>query len=323
MSSAATPSTPLPVRTPGSRARGRHRRPERPEIPAGAPALLLAVPGEATAAAQLIADELVSLVRAEQPGIDVTAVYLTADNALAGEPVPVAEPLAGEDVPAEDQPLDDRHLMGGPAQREPAPTLADVLARDAEKRAAGSEVAAPVVVPLLPGTSDALRTALASVDGEFTTTDALGPHPLLAEAVHVRLSEAGLARADRARLFAVNTSADGVVLATVGGDEALQHAGITGVLLAARLAVPVVAATLDDAGSVASAVAELRGAGCAQPALAPYLIGPEFDADLLKSVAAEVDCPAAEPLGAYPTIARLVLGLYLGALGIQQDAELG
>jgi hypothetical protein len=304
MSSAATPSTPLPVRTPGSRARGRHRRPERPEIPAGAPALLLAVPSEATEVAQRIADELVSLVRAEQPGIDATAVYLTAG--------PV---LTGEDAPAEGQ-----GLLSG---REAALTLADVLARDAEKRAAGSEIAAPVVVPLLPGTSAALQSALASLEGEFTTTDGLGPHPLLAEALHVRLSEAGLARADRARLFAVNTSADGVVLATVGGEEALQHAGITGVLLAARLAVPVVAASLDQPGSVAAAVAELRGAGCAQPALAPYLIGPEADAGLLTSVAAEVDCPTAEPLGAYPTIARLVLGLYLGALGIERDAELG
>ncbi|QMU68739.1 sirohydrochlorin chelatase [Streptacidiphilus sp. P02-A3a] len=305
MSSAATPSTPLPVRTPGSRARGRHRRPERPEIPAGAPALLLAVPAEAGQDVQRIADELVSLVRAEQPGIDATAVYLHGNSAVSGD-------AEGEEASAGD----------GFRERGSAPTLADVLARDAAKRAAGSEVAAPVVVPLLPGSSAALRAALDAVGGEFTATDALGPHPLLAEALHVRLSEAGLARADRARLFAVNTSADGVVLATVGGDEAVQQAGITGVLLAARLAVPVVAASLDEPGSVAAAAAQLRGTGCAQPALAPYLIGPEFDADQLKSVAAEVDCPASEPLGAYPTIARLVLGRYLNALGIEQDASL-
>ena len=305
MSSAATPSTPLPVRTPGSRARGRHRRPERPEIPAGAPALLIAVPAEADPAAQQIADELVSLVRAEQPGIDATAVYL-GSGLESG--IPAVDDAASEEDFA-------------PAAA--APTLAAELARAAEQRAAGVEAAAPVVVPLLPGTSPALEAALAAAGGGFTATEGLGPHPLLAEALHVRLSEAGLARADRARLFAVNTSADGVVLATVGGDEALQQAGITGVLLAARLAVPVVAATLDEPDSVAAAVAQLRGTGCAQPALAPYLIGPEFDADQLKSMAAEVDCPASEPLGAYPTIARLVLGRYLTALGIAQDAELG
>ena len=309
MSSAATPSTPLPVRTPGSRARGRHRRPERPEIPAGAPALLLAVPAEAGQDVQRIADELVSLVRAEQPGIDATAVYLGFEAPL---PAVDSDPAAAEAATEEYFPA-----------TASVPTLAAALARVAEQRAAGDEVVAPVVVPLLPGTSTELQAALDAAEGGFTATEGLGPHPLLAEALHVRLSEAGLARADRARLFAVNTSADGVVLATVGGDEALQQAGITGVLLAARLAVPVVAATLDQPDSVAAAVAQLRGTGCAQPALAPYLIGPEFDADQLKSMAAEVDCPASEPLGAYPSIARLVLGRYLTALGIAQDAELG
>jgi hypothetical protein len=285
MSSAATSSTPLPVRTPGSRARGRHRRPERPEIPAGSPSLLLAVPSEAGQAAQQIADELVSLVRAEQPGIDVTAGYVSA----------AADHEDGQN----------------------ALTIADVLVRAAES---GSP--APVLVPLLPGPNASFQEALAALDGEVRSTDALGPHPLLAEALHVRLSEAGLARADRARLFAVNTSADGIVLATTGGPEALQLAEVTGVLLAARLAVPVVAATLDEPGAVAAAAAHLRETGCVQPALAPYLIGPEVDADLLKSVAAEAECPASEPLGAYPTIARLVLGLYLGAIGVEQDAEL-
>ena len=281
MSSAATSSTPLPVRTPGSRARGRHRRPERPEIPAGAPALLVAVPSEATQAAQQIVDELVSLIRAEQPGIDVRAGYLSSTS-------------------------------------DETPTLSALL--DA---AAAEERPTPVVVPLLPGPSDAFRSALAELPGEVRITDTLGPHPLLAEALHVRLSEAGLARADRARLFAINTSADGIVLATVGGAEALQLAEVTGVLLAARLAVPVVAAALDEPGSVAAAAAHLRSTGCGQPAMAPYLFGPEVGEELLKAVAAEADCPAAEPLGAYPTVARLVLGHYLGALGIEQDPDQG
>ncbi|WP_081982173.1 sirohydrochlorin chelatase [Streptacidiphilus albus] len=316
MSSAATPSTPLPVRTPGSRARGRHRRPERPEIPAGAPALLLAVPGEPTSSTQQIADELVSLVRAEQPGIDVTAVYLVADQAL--DAVPAAQAPAEGDAPTEGD-AQDGDVPAAVFGTEPAgpPSLAAALARAAE---AGAAV--PVVVPLLPGPNTAFDLALADLGGGITTTDPLGPHPLLAEALHVRLSEAGLARADRARLFAVNTAADGIVLATVGGPEALQFAEVTGVLLAARLAVPVVAATLDEPGSVAAAATHLRETGCGQPALAPYLIGPEVDADLLKSVAAETDCPAAETLGAYPTIARLVLGLYLGAIGVERDADL-
>ncbi|MFC1403624.1 MULTISPECIES: sirohydrochlorin chelatase [Streptacidiphilus] len=283
MSSAATPSTPLPVRTPGTRARGRHRRPERHEIPAEAPALLLAVPAEATPATQQIADELVALIRAEQPGIDARAGYLSA-NGTDGD---------GTE------------------------TLAALLSA-----AAAEERPAPVVVPLLPGPSDSFRDAVSGIPGEVRVTDTLGPHPLLAEALHVRLSEAGLARADRARLFAINTSADGVVLATVGGAEALQLAEVTAVLLAARLAVPVVAAALDEPGSVAAAAAHLRATGSAQPALAPYVFGPEVDPDLLKSVTAEAECQASEPLGAYPTVARLVLGLYLTALGMELDPDL-
>ncbi|MFC1414410.1 sirohydrochlorin chelatase [Streptacidiphilus sp. N1-12] len=285
MSTAASPSTPLPVRTPGTRARGRHRRPERPELPTGAPALVVAVPAEDTPAARQIADELVSLIRAEQPGIDVTVGYLTSSGAESA-------------------------------------TLAALLTE-----AAAAQRPGPVVVPLLPGPNESLRTALAELqdglEGGIRVTDALGPHPLLAEALHVRLSEAGLARADRARLFAINTSADGIVLGTVGGAESLQLAEVTGVLLAARLAVPVVAAALDQPGAVAAAAAHLRETGCAQPALAPYLFGPEADPELLKNEAAEADCQTAEPLGAYPTVARLVLGLYLAELGLELDPEQG
>ncbi len=147
-------------------------------------------------------------------------------------------------------------------------------------------------------------------------TDVLGPHPLLAEALHVRLSEAGLARADRARLFTVATAADGIILASVGGDEAVQAAGITGMLLAARLAVPVMAAALDQEGSIASVAEQLRNAGSQQLALAPYLIGPEIDASLVEEAAKEAGCPASEALGPYPAIGKLALAKYTTALGI-------
>ena len=121
------------------------------------------------------------------------------------------------------------------------------------------------MVPLLAGPDSALmrriRQAVMDSRAAAELTDVLGPHPLLAEALHVRLSEAGLARADRARLFTVATAADGIILATVGGEEAVQAAGITGMLLAARLAVPVMAAALDEEGAVAAhrrAAARLR-----------------------------------------------------------------
>lgn len=220
------------------------------------------------------------------------------------------------------------------------PTLQTVLVRTAQERtaryeqaiAAGVEAKAPegpvaVVVPLLAGPDGALlrqvRQAVMESRVAADLTDALGPHPLLAEALHVRLSEAGLARADRARLFTVATAADGIILASVGGDEAVQAAGITGMLLAARLAVPVMAAALDQEGSIASVAEQLRGSGSQQLALAPYLIGPEIDPALIEDAAKEAGCSAAEPLGPYPAIGKLALGKYTTALGIAPQQAQG
>ncbi|MFB7618615.1 MULTISPECIES: hypothetical protein [unclassified Kitasatospora] len=282
MSTAAIPGAPLPVRTPGSRARGRHRRPERPEIPAGSPALVLAVPATAGPESRSVVEELLSIVRSEQNGVQTAAGYLPGDTG-EGESAGTAG---------------DEH------------TVAELLAHAAE-----AGLPAPVVVPLLPGPHGFLADlhALAAEYGAHVT-DVLGPHPLLAEAVHVRLSEAGLARADRARLFAIATAADGVVLTTVGGQEAADAAGITGMLLAARLAVPVVPAALDVPGSVAAAVAHLKEMGAQNPALAPLVIGPEADSELLATAAEETGCPSAAPLGAYPTVGQLIASTYLAVL---------
>ncbi|MGA5820930.1 hypothetical protein ACPC54_24060 [Kitasatospora sp. NPDC094028] len=285
MSTAAIPGAPLPVRTPGSRARGRHRRPERPEIPTGAPALVLAVPATAGPESRSVVEELLSIVRSEQNGVQAAAGYLTGD---------------GEAADSEDR------------------TVAELLAATAE-----AGLPAPVVVPLVSGPHDFL-TGLHALAAEYgaTVTDALGPHPLLAEGVHVRLSEAGLARADRARLFAIATAADGVVLTTAGGEDAAAAAGITGVLLAARLAVPVVAAALDVPGSVAAAVDHLKETGSQRPALAPLVIGPEADSELLATAAEETGCPSAAPLGAYPAVAQLIASTYLAALPTPSPEEL-
>ncbi|MEU6233447.1 hypothetical protein [Kitasatospora sp. NPDC047058] len=279
MSTAAIPGAPLPVRTPGSRARGRHRRPERPEIPAGSPALVLAVPAPAGPESRSVVEELLSIVRSEQNGVQTAAGYLPGDGSEGGS--------AG-----------DEH------------TVAELLAHAAE-----AGLPAPVVVPLVPGPHGFLA-GLHELAAEYgaLVTDALGPHPLLAEAVHVRLSEAGLARADRARLFAIATAADGVVLTTVGGQDAADAAGITGMLLAARLAVPVVAAALDVPGSVADAVAHLKEMGSQNPALAPLVIGPEADSELLATAAEESGCPSAAPLGAYPAVGQLIASTYLAVL---------
>ncbi|MGV9456661.1 sirohydrochlorin chelatase [Streptomyces sp. NPDC003635] len=303
MSSPTGPASGLPVRMPRPRQPGRHRRPEPLAAPEGAPALVLAVPGTPGAATRSLAEEVVSIARSELPGLDARIGYLDGDDAEF-------------------------------------PTLQTVLAHTAQERtaryeqalAAGVEAKAPegpvaVVVPLLAGPDNALlrqvRQAVMESRVAADLTDALGPHPLLAEALHVRLSEAGLARADRARLFTVATAADGIILASVGGEEAVQAAGITGMLLAARLAVPVMAAALDQEGSIASVAEQLRGSGSQQLALAPYLIGPEIDPALIEDAAKEAGCPAAEALGPYPAIGKLALAKYTTALGIAPQQPQG
>ncbi|MYZ06611.1 hypothetical protein GT028_04380 [Streptomyces sp. SID2999] len=301
MSSPTGPESGLPVRMPRPRQPGRHRRPEPLVAPEDAPAFVLAVPGAPSAATRSLAEEVVSIARSELPGLDARIGYLDGDD-------------------------------------DEFPTLSTILARAAEERtarheqavAAGSDAKAPdgpvaVVVPLLAGPDNALlrQTRQAVMDSRVAAelTDVLGPHPLLAEGLHVRLSEAGLARADRARLFTVATAADGIILASVGGEEAVQAAGITGMLLAARLAVPVMAAALDQEGSIASIAEQLRASGSQQLALAPYLIGPEIDTALLTAAAAEVDCATSEALGAYPAIGKLALAKYTASLGIAQQPQ--
>ncbi|MEW2446969.1 hypothetical protein AB0896_05330 [Streptomyces parvulus] len=303
MSSPTGPASGLPVRMPRPRQPGRHRRPEPLVAPEGAPALVLAVPGTPSSATRSLADEVISIARSELPGLDARVGHLDGDDAefpsLSAVLVSAAEERA---------------------------------ARFEQARAAGLDVNEPdgpvaVVVPLLAGPDNALlrRIRQAVMDSKIAAelTDVLGPHPLLAEGLHVRLSEAGLARADRARLFTVATAADGIILASVGGDEAVQAAGITGMLLAARLAVPVIAAALDEEGSIASVAEQLRSSGSQQLALAPYLIGPEIEASVLREAAKEAGCATAEPLGPYPAIGKLALAKYTTALGISPQQPQG
>lgn len=257
-----------------------------------------------------LAEEVVSIARSELPGLDARIGYLDGEEDATVTSFPEFPSLHSV-------------LAHAAAER---------TARVERARAAGAEVADPegpvaVVVPLLAGPDAALmrrlRQAVMDSRAAAELTDVLGPHPLLAEALHVRLSEAGLARADRARLFTVATAADGIVLATVGGEEAVQAAGITGMLLAARLAVPVMAAALDEEGAIAATAEQLRGSGSTQLALAPYLIGPELDSALLEAAAKEAGLSVAEPIGPYPAIGKLALAKYTTTLGITPQQPSG
>jgi hypothetical protein len=273
---------------PRPRQSGRHRRPEALSAPEGAPVLVLAVPGSPTAAALSLAEEVVSIARSELSGLDPRIAFVDGDDA-------------------------------------DFPSLRGVLGQVAAERP-GEDTSA-VVVPLLAGPEAAvlrrIRQAVADSKAQVELTEVLGPHPLLAEALHVRLSEAGLARADRARLFTVATAADGIILATVGGEEAAQAASVTGLLLAARLAVPVLAAALDEDGAIAQAAAQLRSSGSSTLALAPCLIGPEIAPQLLHTAAAEAGCSGADALGPYPAVGKLVVTQYASAVGIPMQSQQG
>ncbi|GAB3115243.1 hypothetical protein GCM10027160_22270 [Streptomyces calidiresistens] len=257
--------------------------------PEGAPVLVLAVPGTPSPASRSLAEEVVSIARADLPGLNARIGFAEGE---------------GDEFPG----------------------LREVLSRvAAERPESGDEAPPAVVVPLLAGPDSAqlrlIRQAVVGSGSGAELTDVLGPHPLLAEAVHVRLSEAGLARADRARLFTVATAADGIILATVGGDEAVQAAGITGMLLSARLAVPVLATAVDSDGAIAATARQLLESGSRQLALAPCLIGPEVPDGLLAAAAEEAGCSASEPLGSYPAIGKLVLSAYAGKIGLNPNPQ--
>jgi sirohydrochlorin ferrochelatase len=180
-----------------------------------------------------------------------------------------------------------------------------------------------VVVPLITGPNPrvyhAIHAGLDEAGVKAMVTDPLGPHPLLAEALHVRLADAGLARADRIRQFSIGAAVDGVIVAAVGGVEAAMEADMTAVLLAARLAVPVVAAALDGQPTVADAVARLRESGGQRIAVAPYVIGPELDHAQLARLASEAGLGCGAPLGAHSSVIRLINLRYEVAMEATMD----
>jgi sirohydrochlorin ferrochelatase len=142
----------------------------------------------------------------------------------------------------------------------------------------------------------------------------LGPHPLLAGALHDRLSEAGLARAGRALGLNVSLGANGVLVVVDRGPQAVGDAGLTAVLLAARLAVPTAPASLGDQASIDAAVERLREAGATHLAVAPCVVGPESSATELDDLCAALSARRSAPLGAHPAIAQLVAARYGEAL---------
>jgi len=175
-----------------------------------------------------------------------------------------------------------------------------------------------VVVPLLagphPAIDAAIGTAVERAAAPVMLAGHLGPHPLLAGALHDRLSDAGLARASRARGISIAVGSSGVLLVADRGPQAVTDAGVTAVLLAARLAMPVAPASIDDPASVHTALDRLREAGANHISIAPCVIGPESDPAMFGRLSSALGTPCAPPLGSHPAIAQLVAVRYGEAL---------
>ncbi|MFI0709730.1 sirohydrochlorin chelatase [Streptomyces inhibens] len=137
----------------------------------------------------------------------------------------------------------------------------------------------------------------------------LGPHPLLAEALHGRLLEAGFP-AGRPR-----SGHDAVVLAAAGSRAArsAQDTEHTARLLSARLGgLPVLPAYASAAApTVTEAVRTLTARGHDRIAVAGLFTAPGRFATQCAAAAPRI---AAAPLGDHPALARLVLHRYDQAL---------
>jgi len=269
------PEPEFPIRQPHARLvqpGGRHRRPVPASLPEGAPALVLAVPSVGEDGLTGPTADIATVLRVDNPALDVRTARI--DHGGRSDPAGI------------------RAVLADAAARRPA--------------GAPSAVIVPQVATPHPGSHRALREAIAATGVNARIGEVFNTNALLAEALHHRLADAGLARADRVRMFSITTSADGIILVTVGGEEAVGTASVTAVLLAARLALPVLAASLDAGPTVEEAAARLDAMGVSRIALAPCVIGPEADPAAIEGAAAAVSAKCAAPLGAHGNVIKLI-----------------
>src|ERR1700722_9830655 len=256
-----------------------HRRAVPASLPQTAPALVLAVPGTDTDLTSGPAGELTAILPVDNPAVEVRAARIDGGG-----------------------PNDPSDLRA---------VLADVATRGPDDRPCA--VVIPLIATVNPPVITRLRESVAASGVNALVSGFLNSNAMIAEALHIRLAEAGLARADRVRLFSIVTAADGVLIATSGGPNGAASANVTSVLLAARLALPVITASVDSAPTVQEGAMRLKEMGVARLAIAPCFIGPEVaKSDLDALLALGADCAA--PIGAHSNIAKLAALTYGQAL---------
>ncbi|MET7477814.1 sirohydrochlorin chelatase [Streptomyces sp. NPDC005648] len=135
---------------------------------------------------------------------------------------------------------------------------------------------------------------------------ALGPHPLIVDALHARLVEAGW----RTRMDEPTRGRSAVVLAAAGSrdPESKLDTNRTAHLLSERLGVPVVPAYATTAApTVPDAIEALTARGRDRVAVASYFTAPGRFATECAQAAPWI---ASAPLGTHPAMAELLLHRY-------------
>jgi hypothetical protein len=266
----------LPRRTGRNQRAGRHRSPHRLSVASDAPALILAVPGSAVGRHVRAVEEIAATAETSCPGVEIRVGFLDGDSYRLADALRFDGPPPGE------------HPLNG------------------------------VIVPLLAGPHprfDALLTQAAEeASGQVMLGAHLGGHPLIAEALHARLAEAGIARESRSRGLTTSVTTFGVVVLADRGEDAVKNAAVAAVLLASRLSMPAAPASIDDRASVDRALARLRDSGAQRPVISPCLIGPETPDGDVEAVSNAIGAPAAAPLGGHAAIGQLVAIRYGAAL---------
>jgi hypothetical protein len=243
-------------------------------VASDAPALVLAVPGTAAGSQVRVVEEVAATAESSCPGVEIRVGFIDGD----------------------------------------AHRLADSLYFETAREHPLNAVIVPLLAGPHPATDAALARAVEAAGGEVMLGAHLGPHPLIAEALHARLAEAGLARESRSRGLSISTSTYGVLVLADRGDDAVKTAGVAAVLLASRLAMPAAPASIDDPAGIDAALARLREAGAERPVIAPCFIGPETPRRDLDAVSGALAAPCAAPLGAHAAIGQLVAIRYGAAL---------
>ncbi|MFJ6858862.1 sirohydrochlorin chelatase [Streptomyces werraensis] len=179
---------------------------------------------------------------------------------------------------------------------------------------AASRAGSAVLVPLLFGRGHHVTRDIPDAAAEASlptrVADPLGAHPLLVDALHARLAEAGW----QPPRDAGERRRSAVVLAAAGSRAPASRADTERIaaLLAARLGVPVVPAYASAAApTVPEAVRALAARGRTRVAVASCFTAPgRFAAECADAAPGTVS----DPLGTHPAMARLLLHRYDQAL---------